>query len=92
MTASCSATGSDSHSAASCSHFCSSRIVPPAPGSPSGTSTVDGASTSVGFSLPSMKPVRSRSCWYGQLEVSSATVAMPRSSAIAFRATSKTMS
>ena len=31
----------------------------------------------VGFSLPSMKPVRSRSCRYGQLDVSSATVATP---------------
>ena len=74
---------------ASCSHFCSSRTVPPAPGLPSGTSTSPGASISVGFSVPSMKPVRSRSCWYGQLEVSSATVASPASAAIAARAVSK---
>ena len=83
ITSSCSATGSDSHAAASCSHFCSSRIVPPSPGLPSGTSTNPGASISVGFSVPSMKPVRSRSCWYGQLDVSSAIVASPASAAIA---------
>ena len=52
-------------------------------GPPSGMSATSGASISVGFSVPSMKPVRSRSCRYGQLEVSSATVASARSSAIA---------
>jgi hypothetical protein len=63
--------------------------VPPAPGLPSGTRTTPGASINVGFSLPSMKPVRSRSCWYGQLDVSSCTETRPASSEIAIRAVSK---
>src|SRR6266498_1921575 len=40
---------------------------------------------SVGFSVPSMNPVRSRSWRYGQLEVSSASEATSESSAIAAR-------
>src|SRR4029450_512318 len=71
------------------SHFCRSRIVPPAPGLPSGIRATSGASISVGFLVPSMKPVRSRSCRYDQLEVSSATDARSRSEAIAARAVSK---
>jgi len=89
IASSCCSTGSASQAAASCSHFCKSRTVPPSPELPSGTSTNPGASISVGFSVPSMKPVRSRSCWYDQLDVSSATVASPASAPIAARAVSK---
>ena len=66
--------------------------MPPAPGEPSGTTTTSDASRSVGFSVPSMKPVRSRSWRYGQLDVSAATDASPATALIAPRPTSKTTS
>ena len=75
MIASCAATGSASQAIASCSHCWSSRIEPPSPGEPGGTSATAVASTSVGFSVPSMKPVRSRSWWYGQPTISLASSA-----------------
>ena len=55
-------------------------MVPPSPGAPRGISATSGASIRLGFSLPSTNPVRSRSWWYGQLVVSSATDARPSSS------------
>ena len=55
-------------------HFCSSRIDPPAPGRACRDQHHAPARRSAtGSRVPSMKPVRSRSWWYGQLDVSSAT-------------------
>src|ERR1700674_4792524 len=76
MMRSCRSIGRASHSAALCFHFCSNRTVPAAPGTPSGRRAAAGASSSVGFSEPSMKPVRSRSCRYDQLDVSSPSEVM----------------
>ena len=53
--------------------------MPPSPGSPAGMTATVVASTSVGFSVPSMNPVRSRSWWYGQPTISLASVACPAS-------------
>ena len=46
------------------------RIEALSPGRPAGTRATAVASTRVGFSVPSMKPVRSRSWWYGQPTIS----------------------
>ena len=78
--------------AASWTHFCSRRTDPPAPGESCGTSTCWGATSSEGFSVPSMNPVRSRSRWYDQLTVSSARPASSARAAIMPRAASKTTS
>ena len=75
ITRSCSPTESASHAAVSCAHFCRSRTSRRLRALRQGSRTSPGASISVGFSVPSMKPVRSRSCRYGQLEVSSAIAA-----------------
>ena len=77
MTASWRSVGSTSQASASCSHCWRSRIDAPSPGEPAGTRRRPVASTSVGFSVPSMNPVRSRSWWYGQPTVSSTSVAQP---------------
>jgi hypothetical protein len=53
---SCSSSVSDSQAGASWTHFWRRRIVPPAPGLPSGIRTSSGASIRVGFSVPSMNP------------------------------------
>ena len=50
--------------------------MPPSPGRARRESSATlVASTSVGFSVPSMKPVRSRSWWYGQPTISLASAA-----------------
>ena len=64
----------------------------PSPGSPEGTRATDVASTMDGFSLPSSKPVRSRSWWYCHPTISCASVARPMSSATINREVSNTTS
>ena len=58
----------------SCTHFWASTNAPPAPGSPSGTSATSNASSTGGFSVPSMKPVRSRLSRYTKHGCSAASV------------------
>ena len=73
MICSCRSTGSASQATASCATAGAAGSTPPSHGLPGGTSATDAASTSVGFSVPSMKPVRSRSWWYGQPTISCAS-------------------
>jgi hypothetical protein len=69
-----------------------SRIDPPSPGDPGGMMATVVALTSDGFSVPSMKPVRSRSWWYGQPTVSLASSAMSASAMTTVRDRSNTTS
>ncbi len=67
-------------------------MLEPAPGLPTGTIATLAASTRLGFSVPSMKPVRSRSWWYGHPTISCTSVAHGASASRTARVTSNTAS